>query len=495
MEVIDGQQRLATITIFYSSLRNYFIENNDEDRAKEFEREYISETNRRTLEIIPKLTLSSNDADFFFNYITKRRGGNDESRINILRDSHERIVKAYKITDEFIKDKIKLNHGNLDYIHNLDDFIKEKVKIVIVKVPDDANAFTIFETLNDRGIALSQSDLIKNHLFNKAQDRIKEAQSNWSEMSGAIEAAQDEEEIINFIRYYWSSKYGLTRARDLFSEIKNKINNKNLAITFLTDLKSNSGKFLAILNPSHIFWNDFSDTTKEVVKTFIDLGLYQNRPLLLAVLNQFDKKEIEQAFGLILSWGIRNLITGSTPLGTLEREFSGLAKKINDGIIKNTKELFTYAKNLIPNDSEFKEKFAIATVSKNVIATYYLIKLEEYFSSSHELTPIRNFDRVNLEHILPQKYTKDLAKIWPYFNEEDHATYHKKIGNLTLLNTKINSNLKNISFDFKKEEYNKSRLEITKNINAYKNWNPESIKDRQYRFAEAALEIWKIKKD
>jgi len=484
-EVVDGQQRIATITILFAAIRDFLKTNNDQQGGDKIERDYICDIDIRTKEPVPKLRLGNDDNDYFISKIVKKETKKE------LKESHQRIKKAYDVAYKFIANKVKGDGNKHDYIFNLNDFIREKVKIIIVKVPDESNAFTVFETLNDRGLALSQADLIKNHLFNKAETRIKEAQNYWSEMSGAIEAAQDEEEIIKYIRYFWSSRNGLTREKDLFQEIKNKTTNTNLSVSFLNDLKSSTHKYLALLNQNHSLWDDYTKTTKEYVEKFNDLGLYQNRPLLLAVLlNQFNQKETEKAFKLILSWSVRNLITGSIPGGTLEREFSNQAKKINSGEIKNTKELLDSAKRLIPTDSQFQEAFSIATVAKNTLAQYYLTEIEKKYSESEEKSVVKNFDNVNLEHILPQTIVRESD--WPAFDEESQKSYYKRIGNLTLLKTKLNSSLKSSSFTTKKQEYKKSEIKITKNLYNIRDWTPNTIKDRQADFAKKALEIWNL---
>ncbi|MFA6186194.1 MAG: DUF262 domain-containing HNH endonuclease family protein [Phycisphaerae bacterium] len=483
-EVVDGQQRLATITIIYSAIRDFLKENNDKKAADIIETDYICKTDIRSKQPVPKLSLGNDDNDYFLSRIIK-----SETKKK-TKESHERIDKAYIVAYKFIKDKVRLDGGKHDFIFNLNDFIKDKVKIIIVKVPDESNAFTVFETLNDRGLALSQADLIKNHLFNKAGGRIKEAQSCWSEMSGAIEAAQDEEEIIKYIRYFWSSRNGLTREKDLFLEIKNKTTNQNLSVTILSDLKSSTNKYLALLNQNHVFWDEYSKTTKEYIEKLNDLGLHQNRPLLLAILNQFHKNEVEKAFKLILSWSVRNLITGSIPGGTLEREFSNQARKINAGEINDTKGLLESAKKLIPTDIQFKEAFSMATVTKNTLAQYYLIELEKIYSKNEEKAVVKNFDNVNLEHILPQTVID--SKDWPKFNEDDHKSFYKKIGNLTLSKTKLNSDLKSGSFESKKNEYKKSDIQITQSLISCKEWSPDTIKKRQADFAEKALKIWNL---
>lgn len=484
-EVVDGQQRIATILILFAAIRNFLNKSGDIDAGKKIEKDYLCDIDLRTKNVIPKLRLGNDDNDYFIDRII-RNTVKDESK-----ESHTRINNAYNASYNFISEKVRLGGISSDFIFNLCDFVKEKVKIIVVKVPDKSNAFTVFETLNDRGLALSQADLIKNHLFNKSGSRISEAQSCWLEMSGAIEAAQDEEEIIRYIRYFWSSRNGLTREKDLFQEIKNKTTNQNSSVTFLNDLKQSTSKYLALLNHNHSFWGDQLKTTKDYVEKFNDLSLIQNRPLLLAVLNQFNPKEIQKAFKLILSWSVRNLITGSIPGGTLEREFSNQAKLINDGKTKDADSLLKSAKSLIPTDSQFEASFSIATVTKNTLAQYYLMEIEKQISMNKEKKVDKNFDNINIEHILPQKIVN--PNDWPEFKNDQHDTFCKRIGNLTLFNTKANSDLKSCNFNDKKSEYSKSNIEITKNLKSISLWSPDSIKKRQELFAKEALKIWTLR--
>lgn len=479
--IVDGQQRIATIFILYVVFRDYMKKCGKNESSESFNNDFIYKRNRRGGDIAQKLKLGEDDNNFLLeNIIT---GSQD---IEYKKESHKRIYDAYKTIYRFIEDKVRLS--NIDYIYDLDEFIQSNVKIIIVQVPNSANAFTVFETLNDRGLDLSKTDLIKNYLFNKSNSRIIEAQSRWLRISGAIEASLPEEELMFFIRCYWSSKYELIREKDLFSEIKSKITNINLSIKFLNELDENAKKYIALTNNNHELWIDFPNVS-EYIYTFNNLRVKQNRPLLLAILNQFLQQEVKKSFKLILSWTVRNLITNTIPLGTLEREFSRQAKKINDGAIKNTRELRNSIQNLIPADDAFKDAFSVATVSKNFIATYYLKKIEEHYRASNELVIVENFDIVNIEHILPQN-PDDLEIDWSNFDEENYKGWCKRIGNLTLMNTKMNSDIGNKAFNIKKDKYHESQIEITKKLYDYDEWGPSNITDRQKDFAEIAVQIW-----
>lgn len=485
LEIVDGQQRLATINIFFAAVRDLLRELNNIDKSKYVETEYLCKTSLRDEDKKQKLTLNNMDNEFYVKRII-------ENEIHIIptKESHKRISEAYDYTKSFVRNKY--DNEKLDGILDLVEFIEKSLKIIIVIVPDDVNAFTIFETLNDRGLVLSQTDLIKNYLFNKSDDKLGEAQEKWARFTGALEAAKNEEEILQFIRYYWSSKNGLVREKELFKDIKNKIKNKNLTITFLTNLERNKEIYLALLNPNHSLWKDYPNDCAQFISELNDLGLIQNRPLLLSILERFsNKEEVRKALKLITSWSVRNLITGVSSAGTLEKEFSNQAKLINDGITKDATELRKSIQNLIPTNEQFENAFKIATVSKASIARYYLRKLEESYRTTRELSPLMNPEKVNLEHILPEN-PKNLREDWSDFDDNTHKTYYRRLGNLTLLDTKMNTDVGNGIYSRKREIYKKSEIEITKGLSKYDTWIPTKIEERQKDFANRAINIWGV---
>ena len=493
LEIVDGQQRITSIVIFLSSIRDYFESNNQQRQATSIQNDFISGYDRQRDENLPKLKLGQLDNTFFRKYIVDKKI--DEKQI---KDSHRRIATTKKLSTEQIKKLANASNKDLNLLHEWIKFIEEKLKVVSIIVPGKANAFTIFETLNDRGIELAQVDLLKNYLYSKASgDRLEEIQNLWIEMTSKIESAENENLILTYIRHHWSSQYGLTREknRELYNGIKSNIKNSTQAVSFVDNLNKDTSLYLAILNHNHQHWNDFDQTVKQYVETLNFFKLEQFRPLLLAILKKFkNKNEIKKALRLIVSWLVRNLITGSLGGGTLEKEYANKAKRVFNGEIKNAKELREELKKLISDDAEFKEKFITATVSTEKYARYYLRAIENQKKgiTSPELIVNSDPDVVNLEHILP----KNPHKNWSNFNEDQVVLLSKRIGNLTLMQNKLNSKQGNEPFSKKKDYFASSDLWITKMIaDNYSNWTLDNIKDRQEKLADIAVQTWSIKFD
>lgn len=476
LQVVDGQQRLATITIFLAAIRNYFEHEEDANRAADIERDYLFSRILRTQETIPHLQLNEVDNEYFLqNILTKPSSTGNQVKEN--KESHGRIKIAQEISNEIVTSITSKSSKPFDRIADWVEYIRDHVKIISVKVPTESDAFTIFETLNDRGLPLTISDLLKNSLFGLSEDRIDETQQRWVAMSSIIESAGSEELVVDYVRHLWSSRRGATRERDLYDEIKKSINIKQNAIDFSIELEDNAPFYAALLNPSHDYWTKIGTTSRQHIATINLLGMVQIRPLLLSVLSEFSVPEARKSLKLFVSWGVRFLISGGLGGGTLEKHYAQRAVEIHDKKIKNTKTLMLAMSKVVPTDTQFSTAAETMSVSKSNLARYYLRVLEntQCNKSEHELIPNPNQDEVNLEHILPQKP----SNAWLKFDADQAKTFYRRLGNLAIMATKPNVAAGNDAFSLKKEFYKESDFHLTSMLAKYRDWGPKEIGDRQ----------------
>lgn len=488
--VVDGQQRLATITILLAAIRDYFQAKGDAARADKIESDYLLETDLRTQEQTPKLKLNETDNDFFHKRILTRLN-NPGRKEKPTKESFDRIAKAAELAKDHVRAIATATSDPTSRLIDWLEFMSKKACVIRIQVPDDANAYRIFETLNDRGLKLALSDLLKNYLFHRADDRITEAQKSWVAMASILEAAQDEELIVDFIRHRWSSEHGLTREKVLYDKIKERITSKQAAIDFANKLSSTAKTYAAIINTDHELWVKYGSDTKSYMATLNLMGMTQIRPLLLAILETFTPGEIKKSMRLFVSWAVRFLVAGGVGGGTLESHYSDRAAEVTSGKIKKASDLVKAMKAAVPADGEFQAKFATVTVSKVGLARYYLRVLERLESGEKEpeLVPNPNEEEINLEHILPQNLTDD----WEHFDAETARSYVKRIGNLALMKKTGNDEVGNENFATKAKIYSKSELRLTKKIPIYGingKWTKESIENRQRTLAEIAVKAW-----
>jgi len=233
LHVTDGQQRLATVAIILATIRNYFLAEKDKERADPIEQDFLLKRDRRSKEIIPHLQLNSHDHEYYLKAVLERNGpGGDDKKQQTA--TNNRLQQAIAFVKDFMSQVVATNPNNAaDVLLDWVDYLEKRAKEIWVTVPDDSNAFTIFETLNDRGLDLAISDLLKNFLFHLAgQKRLAEAQAYWSGMTSVLEATAEEDILVTFLRHYWSSVHGLTRERDLYKQVKRRVTTPKQAIEF-----------------------------------------------------------------------------------------------------------------------------------------------------------------------------------------------------------------------------------------------------------------------
>lgn len=495
--VVDGQQRLATTTILIAAIRDYFFQNGDKDRAYDIQRDYLLNRDLITQEWTPKLILSDTDNEYFRRRILLKP--DDPNRITVAEpklekapESHARINAAAKIAAAHVANIVKPYSVNEKTARLLEwiMFLNDGARVIWVMVPDEANAFVMFETLNDRGLELSKADLVKNYIFGKSQDRIKEVQQRWYSMTGAIEMVGGETLVLTYIRHYWSSRYKLARDRALFEAIKAEVKSKQGAVNLADALAQDATHYAAIVTPTHELWKNYPSGARKSVATLRQLEIEQVRPLLLAVIGKFAPNNVEKCLRLLVCCSVRFLIVGGGSAGFLEKSYSDLAKKVRAETIRTPKELLDELKKVVPGDTDFAQAFTYATVGKPVLARYYLTALQQREDNEAQPEYVPNDDQgeITLEHIMPQSPSPK----WP-IDDDVRRAWYRRIGNLALLKKSQNELADDEDIVSKSKVLGTSKFSLTAELKGAKVWGPPDIEERQRRLAKIAVKAWPLK--
>ncbi|MCX5991108.1 MAG: HNH endonuclease family protein [Chloroflexi bacterium] len=214
------------------------------------------------------------------------------------------------------------------------------------------------------------------------------------------------------------------------------------------------------------------------------------RPLILAVAAKMDAKETAKSFGFLTSLGVRLLVASTTRSGSVSTPLANTAKKVYDGSIKSASDLKKALGSITPSDTEFRGAFAITRVSTATFARYYLRALEMTAKGEKEpwYGPLEDTAIINLEHVLPKKPEGK----WPRFSDDDVTNYVNRLGNLALMQTSKNSNLRSADFATKKQVYADSPYVLTSQIAELEDWTPGAITSRQSKMAELSVKTWPI---
>ena len=484
--VIDGQQRLTTLSILILSVLKCIQDlintgkdvDNNKKRLETLRNSYIGYVDPVTLVSRNKLILNRNNDAYYRNYIVSL-SDLPNRKINFS----ERLMRNC-FTWYF--DKLKIEYKTGEEYASFIDSIVDKLFFTVIKVSDELNAFKVFETLNARGVQLSSSDLLKNYLFSvvdssKPHDtEINDLESFWSKILSIL----GNEKFQEFLRFYWNSKNRTVRKNDLFKAIRKNINNKSEVFNLIRDLEKFSDIYVALQNPHDELWKGRPEISKLLNELKI-FGVKQPFSLLLSAYFNLGNEDFIKVLKAVSIISFRYNIIGGLNPNEQEKNYNTTALNI----LKNKKFIKNDLKEVYPSDDNFETEFSNVsfknTSRNNKIIKYILVKIEKKeFHTDLDL----NSDLYTIEHIIPENINE-----WDNLPEDEIERCVYRIGNLTLLEENLNKKADQKPYIEKKEIFNESKVNITKQIpSEFKNWNEESISKRQRKFARVAKSIWSI---
>lgn len=484
--IIDGQQRLATTSLMLAALRRVWLEREEDDQADDIYKSYLTVFDRRAKAREPRLMLNDEDDQFFRELVVEDKSPTPE------RESHERLSEALNLFQQkFEADAGAYGNKGAERLISWMEFLDKQASVITVTVPTEADAFVIFETLNDRGAPLTIGDLLKNYLFMRAGDRLDTVKTSWIQALNELDISAENDVFVIFLRHHWSSMHGAVRERDLYAGIKEEVKSANQAVKYAKQIAKAAKLYAALLSPSDDYWTGrhFGTSVKNNVATLLTLELEQNRPLLLAIMEEFTYAELKRTLKALVSWSVRGIVVGGIGGGRTERAYCEAAVKVRDKKIKTTAALLKELSPIIPEDSDFKEAFGRARQTKSAISRYLLLALERSKDGDGEaeLVPNADEEQVNLEHILPRRAKQ---ADWPNFREEEVGSWSQRIGNQCLLKKSENEKIGNKSWAVKKPILAKSTLKLTKTAGRVEVWDMDQITKRQNSLAKEAVKTW-----
>lgn len=484
--IIDGQQRFTTITLLVLAAIKRIKEkgkNNEEEnlRAKSLLDAYVGSMNPITLEYDNKLILNRNNNDYYRDYLVRL----DKIRVSNLKVTDKLMRSCFEFFEKKLKEGEYATYTGQEYAAFVTDVV-DNLYFTKITVNDEMNAFKVFETLNARGVQLSSADLLKNYLFSIVDVKrdhisyIENLERQWTRLSNNIKA----EKLPEFIRYYWNTCHKSIRAKDLFKTIRKEIGEEAQVFRLLDDMVSYSEIYMALRDNNSEFWDD--PELKRLVGLLNLFNLKQPYSALMAAYKYLDMEEFKSLLKNIIHICFRyNVICDKNP-NDQEAPFNELAISISNTHHANVALL----RGIYVDDETFTNAFQNCTMSdrgSNMQKVRYILgQIEKYRGGIADVT----YDRSNasIEHILPQNY----YETWDIDNDIAERIVNR-LGNLCLLEERLNRELQNETYPEKVKQYEKSSFLTTKAIaEHFKEWGEDSVVKRQQRMSEVVANIWRV---
>ena len=518
--VVDGQQRITTLYILIAALRDHFKELDP-----------AAQTLPLDNAIRDAFVGKGGEVDFRYRVTPQyselatvmKAIGDEAGRHLTVPDSKSpgyNLVRAYEYCDSFLKNRFG---EDLDAIRKFFGFMWDSVELISIETQDMKTAFTIFETINDRGVGLDALDLLKNLLFRETnREERSELNALWREMLKALREG-GETRPIRFLRYYLVANYDwpkMLTASQLFAWISEEENKKLLGygkkpVRFMDDLLDGSiayANFNRGLNP------DGSENQYLRGILYQKTGVRQHLPLLMAARNApkgvFEKelsRWIENMVFVYALTGVQwNSVESLLPDWTRALRAAKTGEEVREFVHAQLKPAVQARAELVW-DALYETRRVSPRLLKYLLAgiTQYVEEetgkggsFDKYF-----------IDKLSIEHILPQQNnTPDWRADWGATPDSQDRVYW--LGNLTLLHWGQNSSCGNGSYAQKLAVYETSSFDLTRSLAVdlrygkgggrtttaverlgllpVREWNPAALERRHQMMMQIVSEVWGV---
>ncbi|GGI99107.1 hypothetical protein GCM10007978_41160 [Shewanella hanedai] len=487
-DIIDGQQRLTTLTILVLAVvdalknlvkREIDVDNN-EKRIELLITDFIGKKSLSSLNYENKIELNESNNPFFSTYLTNfRKPINIKSTIK----SNKLLFDCFNYYKELIKEEI-FKDEDVSSLISFVEYISDSLLFIQITATDDLSAYLIFETLNDRGLDLSVTDLLKNYLFSIVDDSDKSHVKNiWDVTINHVSYSG----FPKFLRHYWMMQNGLIQEKELFKTVKRHINTPKTAFNLLNSMSEVSEVYAALSESNHQLWEG-DEKVKKHIRELSLFNVTQCYPLLINSYLYLEHDDWVATLRICSVISFRYMVVSGLNPNALESKYNDACKAINAGTAKSARDIFLILQPLYVSDEDFERNFeskSIRTKRSAKLARYIVYSIENHLS---EHVFDFEFDNGSLEHVLPENPSAEWNDNFPKDIEE---SFIYRLGNFTLLEPDKNRVIGNKNFENKSDVYKTSRYELTKRF-GFQKWNQDNIKARQKYLAKQAKAIWHL---
>ncbi len=507
-KVVDGQQRLTTITILNCALRDVLLEAIAEEQVDENQELDLRDRTIRLRKMLSMIDHSVEDVASDGEYRLTLKGKDRERLAWVQKRPNERDdgprpfgqgpPRMYRVYDGYVS-AAKTLMGRPDGLNQTCEILLaslEKVVFTTTKVDSLLTAYTVFSTINKRGKDLTLADIVKAKVLEQWQRATgEEPEQGIIQMMLSFDDL-DYDELPRFMRRYWIMKTGEKKSpRNTYDEMMESIEacqTRARLRTWVKDMADAMQDYVALMN----IIETGGDLPWHMRLSVFSLSKFQQHlPLALAMIrNKCSDEVIEQTIDEIERIYLNHYVVLGRSPSEVAYMFPAAAKAASDvdDIAQFLREEYLKLADGLEFDMDsWREYFSTRNMVHN--AAHFVLRRVELarWPNTQEIqVQLGNPRELQLEHVLPQSPNQSA---WPskWQDEEVLGEHLDRIGNLTLLQDKLNSSVKNGAFDMKKEDaYAASAIKITRDLLDYGDWDENMISKRSKQLAEEIVGLW-----
>ena len=491
--VIDGQQRLCTLSLIALAAVALLeeraaagLEKEDNlERARLLRDGFLGSKDPGSLRYRSKLSLNRNDDTFYQGTLLQLHAPLAPAR---LGDSNRLLWEAFRYFRARLAERFSAPDAGAPLARFINEIVALRLLFIRVLVDDDLSAYTVFETLNARGLDLTASDLLKNYLMalvaRRSEADLRHVLDQWTRITQAVGIRI----LPEFLRHYLNSRQPFIRQERLFKTLKSKVNTAEQVFELLRELETAAVWYQAMLDPEDPQWHAIPGA-REQVRVLNLLGVKQFKSLVLAAARRLSPEALSDVLRFCAIVTFRYTIIADRNPSELERAYNDVAVGIEEGRLHTLGQIREALRVVAVADEDFRDAFSRRSIpasgrNKKVVR-YILCALERQLGHPDvrdETTP------ATIEHILPE----NLAPAWRNdFDDDQHMRFISRLGNYTLLDVSRNTDLGNRPYPEKQAALAASGYQLSQRI-AYPDWTPGTIEVRQREMAGWAASVWQF---
>jgi hypothetical protein len=502
--LVDGQQRITTITMMLAAIRNELIALHAEKEADGIQT-LIERTDPRGRLRFVLFTESS--YPYLQAGIQSKPGAIQGAKPKPVKREERDLERAFDLITEWTGSITASARENKSFSEaQAEEHAKRELAalrdkiygltLVLVEVGNEEDATTIFQTLNSRGKDLETADIVKAHLLQMlkpSNPTLDPASNKWDAMKQSFDESAASINMNKFLLHCWLSREEYAGEKDLFKKIKKRVRSNN-AQEYLDQLVEDAVRYRTVQEPVFRLWKKPQRAVAESLRAMNLFRLQQHLPFVLSVLREYDAGTIKLPVLLRAVQGVERFhflataVTNQPSSGGVSRMYASAARAVLNGSTPSGKagavdELLDKLRDRIPTYAEFEAAFIELRSSRlytqqTPLVRYVLDRLHVTVSPSSATAPI-DLDLLTVEHVASQAGKGDVSS-------GDVA----RIGNLILVSEELNKELGDRSFA-EKQKVLKGVPGVEREILDAKTWKADEIIERSKRLARRAFEeVW-----